>query len=34
MTELLLSIDMEGRHVINFVVENRFIIGDDLGKAM
>ena len=36
MIEFLLSIDVEGAHVINFVVENRksCIIRDDLGKAM
>jgi len=36
MTEILLSIYMEFRPVINFVVENCkiFITRDDLGKAM
>ena len=36
MTEFLLPIDLEGIHVINFVLDNRKSCGirDDLGKAM
>ena len=36
MTEFLLPFDVEGVHVINFVVGNckSCIIRDDLGKAM